>query len=696
MPERPICANNLRENLKDLRRHGFAREIDGADTLLSAMKCRDASPAKKVSYFLTLVKAYIDDPCDVEILLASMGLLEGYESIRGVNNRRLKYYENGYPEGTWKIPVDSLRDIEDRVMEKLISRTLTARDLPAVLARLPENSKLPTPQYYQKKRKTVTEPESMTMTKADGEAIEERITDEAQSIVEMINARTETIGAKILEELHNSNKEQDTSQAVGDYPFFIASSFWFSRISSKSKKNQVLYRNGYGENDAVVVVGKMGHGRFAVISSEYVFMGNPSNSLNDVPQAQNDMLVNLLQNLGSDFNKKKVGLSCGHCERVTADNFNPVIRQHLSLLGVSAAACPLNEINSCDIFIVGAPLEPFNSDEQDSLEAFVLDGGRVIFCGCGSYWVTADDENGMKRKVEDYPINMLAKTFGFRIEADCASKYIMYAEKKNALFFTPIFHVNGIYAKSGDEQSNSVISNALAGNSDAQRALAECYRSGNGVPKNYDYALYWYKMSAFASNALSQYYLGLCYCDSFANGIYTNHRLYKIWLALSAKNNELRALSQLGVDTYYGYNGMTKDEQKGAEVIKRAALQGRHNAQYHLGKIYLERGSYKEAGEWLFKACSGDNVRTRAEAHYQLAFLLRDGKSFEEDIPTAVHHLLLSAKEGNKKAIAVLGQPENGFWDYDDHEIFEKLVSDESDITQILRDLRRNNNKGEE
>jgi TPR repeat protein len=628
MPERGIKIDDLRAELKDLRKRGFMEWIDEARELSLAMGCRDAHTAQqKASCFLTLVKIFARDPGEAEILLAAMGLLEGYADIKGVNNRRRRYYEGGYPKDTWENPVDSLRKIEDGVIEEIVKRIVSAADLSVVLTGAPQKLVLPKPQYYKKK---------------------------------------------------------PPAQTAGNLPLFVASSFWFSDISSQSEKNQALYRNGYGNNAVAVLQGKSGNGKFVVVSSEYVFMKNHPNSLNDVPQSQDDMLMTLISHLGAAFQKKRIGLSCGHNERVNADNFNPILKQRLSLSGVAVAVCATDKISGCDVFIVGAPLIPFSDDEQDTLEAFVLDGGSVIFCGCGSYWVTSDEKNGVKRKIEDYPINMLGKSFRFRIEAECISKYVVYNELNNAIFFTPIFHVEGASIKTGDERVDTVIYNAFIGNSDAQRVLAEYYRSGNGVQKNYDYSLYWYKMSAFAGNAVSQYYLGCCYSDSFANGIYTNNRLYKTWLAISAKNNELRAISTLAVDTYYGYNGMVRDEKKGLAAIKYAANKGRHNAQYHLGMIYLEQQNYKDAGEWLLKACDSDNTRVRAEAHYQLALLLKEGKGFEKNVPTALHHLFLAAKEGNAKAVASFGQPKNGFFD---DAVLDELAEAGIDITRMLDDL---------
>jgi TPR repeat protein len=141
---------------------------------------------------------------------------------------------------------------------------------------------------------------------------------------------------------------------------------------------------------------------------------------------------------------------------------------------------------------------------------------------------------------------------------------------------------------------------------------------------------------------------------------------------------------------YYGYNGMTKNKTGGQALIERAANQGRHNAQYHLGVIYMEQGKYKEAGEWLLKSCDSDNTGVRADARYQLAFLLKDGKGFAQDMTLACHNLLTSAKEGSKKAAAVINQPDNGFFDSGDQVFLDALAEVGYDMEQMLENILEN------
>ena len=143
--------NDLWNDLRELRKNRYKNRIGNADTLLLAMGCDyEDSEEKKVSYFLNLIKLYIKDAYMGEVLLASMGLLEGYDEISKINARRLEYYKNGYPTGTWKTPIDSLRDIEDRAIDELIQKIKLDKDLPELLAKAPQNLSLPKPLYPKK------------------------------------------------------------------------------------------------------------------------------------------------------------------------------------------------------------------------------------------------------------------------------------------------------------------------------------------------------------------------------------------------------------------------------------------------------------------------------------------------------------------------------------------------------------------
>ena len=142
----------LRTELLGLRDGGFLNRINGVNRLLDVLRCSGArTPQEKASRFVTLLDVVINDSHRVEVLLAAMGLLEGYENIKGLDDRRLHYYEHGYPAEKWKRPKDSLRDIEDRVISKFIDRIRNKNvNIDAIVKKSPKAFTPPKPQYREK------------------------------------------------------------------------------------------------------------------------------------------------------------------------------------------------------------------------------------------------------------------------------------------------------------------------------------------------------------------------------------------------------------------------------------------------------------------------------------------------------------------------------------------------------------------
>ena len=73
-----------------------------------------------------------------------------------------------------------------------------------------------------------------------------------------------------------------------------------------------------------------------------------------------------------------------------------------------------------------------------------------------------------------------------------------------------------------------------------------CYENGNGVPKDYTQAVYWYRKAADQGEAIAQYNLGWCYEKG---------------------------------------QGVTKDINQAVEWYRKAARQGYDNAQIALKRL---------------------------------------------------------------------------------------------------------------
>ena len=65
------------------------------------------------------------------------------------------------------------------------------------------------------------------------------------------------------------------------------------------------------------------------------------------------------------------------------------------------------------------------------------------------------------------------------------------------------------------------------------------YFNGNGVPKNYQLAAYWYRRAAEQGEALAQYNLGVMYAEGL--GVHKDYVLAHKWANLAASQGEKEA-----------------------------------------------------------------------------------------------------------------------------------------------------------
>jgi TPR repeat protein len=77
---------------------------------------------------------------------------------------------------------------------------------------------------------------------------------------------------------------------------------------------------------------------------------------------------------------------------------------------------------------------------------------------------------------------------------------------------------------------------AQQGHADAQRNLGSMYLNGDGVPQDYQLALYWFRSSANRGNAMALTQLGLMY--ERGNGVTQDVVLAYKWYILGAANGD--------------------------------------------------------------------------------------------------------------------------------------------------------------
>ena len=136
-----------------MRKARFALSInDDAPALLNVMGCSLITPMEvKTARFVALVQKCISDKIDAEILLAVMGLLQGYENLRFLKDRRELYYKNGFLNDTSPDVNSYMQKREDVIIRKLATAIANSKNIPAYLATVPQKISLPAPRYYGKR-----------------------------------------------------------------------------------------------------------------------------------------------------------------------------------------------------------------------------------------------------------------------------------------------------------------------------------------------------------------------------------------------------------------------------------------------------------------------------------------------------------------------------------------------------------------
>lgn len=220
-------------------------------------------------------------------------------------------------------------------------------------------------------------------------------------------------------------------------------------------------------------------------------------------------------------------------------------------------------------------------------------------------------------------------------------------------------------AREGDlgrdyEKAALWFSKAVAANHKyAQYSLAGLYYRGQGVAQDYEQALHLYECSASQGNPYADYELAKMLRDGIGtekNAAQAEEHFIKAFhgfFQLEADSHDDKLQYRLGQMLHTG-TGTEKDDALAADYWERSAKLGNINAQYALGKLWLEKGcgNPEQAVEWITKAADGGN----AAAQYALGKIYRDGEYVQRDIAKAVELFTLSAEQKNEYAAYQLGR----------------------------------------
>ncbi|MDD3831198.1 MAG: hypothetical protein PHW00_00820 [Clostridia bacterium] len=183
---------------------------------------------------------------------------------------------------------------------------------------------------------------------------------------------------------------------------------------------------------------------------------------------------------------------------------------------------------------------------------------------------------------------------------------------------------------------------------DKVRAVAV---TGDGVDVNASPRVRALIKRAWASDAIAQYELALCY--ETGNGIDISYEKAIFWYDKSANADYFKAQSNLGIYFQKGIK-VEKDIYVANRLYRLASTQGYAPAQYNLGVCYIERigvkSSFLEAARQFMLAAN----QNYAPAQYYLGLLYEAGKGVEKNLDRAIQlfkHAQLNGMSGAQNKI---------------------------------------------
>ena len=193
----------------------------------------------------------------------------------------------------------------------------------------------------------------------------------------------------------------------------------------------------------------------------------------------------------------------------------------------------------------------------------------------------------------------------------------------------------------------------------AQYTLAGLYAKGQGVEKDLKHAFELYHASAIQGNPYASYELAKMFRDGTGTvksaGQAEEHfqNAFSGFLVLEEESHDDKLQYRLGQMLYQGI-GTERDEEEAVRFWQQAAKLGNVNAQYALGKFWLDTGTgdVQQAAAWLEKAADAG----KTSAQYVLAKLYLEGCLGEKDVEKAGKLFQKAAEQGNGFAAYRLGR----------------------------------------
>lgn len=238
--------------------------------------------------------------------------------------------------------------------------------------------------------------------------------------------------------------------------------------------------------------------------------------------------------------------------------------------------------------------------------------------------------------------------------------------------------------------SENLATEAQKGDVKAQMDLANCYRKGIGIEKNYEKAFYWWQKASEQENQDAEFRVAICFLQG--EGVTRDEKAaFKKFLSLAEKGH---AKAQFAVgNAYQGGIGVQKNESKAIHWFKKSAENGNADAQNSLGMAYQDGSGVPrndaEAARWLIQSAEQGN----GYGQFLLGNCYAKGRGVEKDPKKAFAYLSKADALGYLNATYNLGYyTEKGFFGKKEFKealkYYEKCASkNDYDTIKYLGDL---------
>ncbi|KAG0371431.1 hypothetical protein BGX24_001682 [Mortierella sp. AD032] len=184
----------------------------------------------------------------------------------------------------------------------------------------------------------------------------------------------------------------------------------------------------------------------------------------------------------------------------------------------------------------------------------------------------------------------------------------------------------------GSNDITETMMNARLGDTDAQVALGDLYRLGQGVHQDFQTSMDWYLLAAEKGNPVGQRRVGALYDHGIG--------------VPAANQGDAAAQRKIGV-LYHGGRGVSQDHSVAMQWYLKAAELRDSAAQYAIGLMYHRAQgvpqSSSEALMWYLKAAEQDH----AQAQCNIGYLYNNGQDGTQDHSKALYWYLKSADQDN-------------------------------------------------